>query len=140
MKSFEEYLKEGVAKKHSPDLLRAKSLIQESENDCQVLADLIKLSGITEKNANHIIKNSYDIFMPLIRAKMLIKGYSSTGQGAHEAEVAFMRELGFQETEVEFADNIRFFRNSILYYGKKYDAELAQKIFEFAEKIAKKLK
>ena len=46
--------------------------------------------GIDDDNANSIVKDCYDIIMELIRAKLLLDGYSSSGQFAHEAEVSYL--------------------------------------------------
>ncbi len=72
--------------------------------------------------------------MFLIRAKLFAEGYSSSGQGAHEAEVAFARNLKFTEKEIEFLDQLRYLRNGILYYGKRVDKEYADKVIEFTKK------
>ncbi|MEK6922178.1 MAG: hypothetical protein AABX08_00060 [Nanoarchaeota archaeon] len=77
--------------------------------------------------------------MELIRAKMLLGGYNATGQGAHEAEVSYLRALGFNENEVQFLDQLRYFRNGILYYGTILDEEYANKVIEFTKRIYKKL-
>ena len=140
VKDFEDYLKQGIAKKQFPDIARAKALVEESAEAYDVLNAYIKNAEISDKNANHIIKNAYDVIMELIRAKMLSGGFSSSGQGAHEAEVAYMRRIGFSENDVEFADNIRYFRNGILYYGKKMNREYAEKVVSFLQKIRQKLK
>ncbi len=140
VKEFREYLEAGIAKRQSPDIPRAKSLIEESAESYAILKEYIKSSGIADRNANHIIKNSYDILMGLVRARMLAKGFGTTGQGAHEAEVSFLGELSFHENEIEFADRLRYFRNGILYYGKKFDAEYAKKVIAFLEKMRAKLK
>ena len=65
---------------------------------------------------------------------MLSEGYSSSGQGAHESEVAFMELLGFGEKEVEFTDQLRYLRNRILYYGTQLDGEYAEKVIKFTRK------
>ena len=72
--------------------------------------------------------------MGLVRAKMLLDGFKTTGQGAHEAEVAYLRELKFSEPDVQFANQLRYFRNGIMYYGKSFDAEYAQKVLAFLER------
>ncbi len=140
VKDFEDYLKQGVAKKQFPDIARAKALADESAEAYDVLNTYIDNAKISDKNANHIIKNAYDIIMELIRAQMLTGGFSSSGQGAHEAEVAYMRRIGFNENEVELTDTIRYFRNGILYYGKKMNREYAEKVVAFLQKIMEKLK
>jgi len=67
-------------------------------------------------------------------------GYSASGQGAHEAEVSYLRELGFSEKDVQFADQLRYFRNGILYYGTSIDKEYADKVLEFTKTVHSKLK
>ena len=78
--------------------------------------------------------------MELIRAKMLLKGYNTSGLGAHEAEVSYLRVLGFNENDVQFADRLRYFRNGMLYYGTILDEEYAKKVLEFTKKIYSRLK
>jgi len=104
MKLFEEYIEEGIVKVQSSDFSRAKSLRKEAEDSYAVLKQFIAAVGFDNKNANHIIKNAYDIIMELIRAKMLTEGFNSSGKGAHEAEVAYLKKLGFKDSEVGFAD------------------------------------
>ena len=70
---------------------------------------------------------------------MLEEGYNASGQGAHEAEVSYLRELGFKEKDIQFADQLRYFRNGMLYYGTILDDEYAKLIIEFTNKIYKQL-
>ncbi len=137
---FESYLKQGIVKKQSPDKLRAVSLIKETEKSHGSLIEIEEKIGINNTNANHIIKNAYDIIMELVRAQMFIQGYSSSGKGAHEAEVSYLRKLNFPENEVEFVNQLRYFRNGITYYGKQFDKEYAEKVLSFLKKISLKLK
>lgn len=138
MKLFEEYLREGIVKKQTSDLSRAKSLIKEAEESYNILTWIIEKIGLNDKNANYIIKNCYDIIMELIRARMFLDGFSSSGIGAHESEVSYLKEIGFKDTEVEFVDQLRYFRNGILYYGKSFDKGYAKKVLVFLDKIYKK--
>ena len=73
--------------------------------------------------------------MGLIRAKLLIKGFSSSGEGDHEAEVSFMRTLGFSEKETRFLNDLRYFRNGILYYGKHFDEGYGKRVMDFLNKL-----
>jgi len=73
--------------------------------------------------------------MELIRAKMLKEGFNSLGKVAHEAEVSYLRKIGFNDKDVEFSDQLRYFRNGITYYGKIFDEEYAQKVFNYLRKI-----
>src|SRR3990167_2568731 len=98
VKSFEEFIKEGVVKRISPDKQRAENLFLESERKFLLLQKTIENMGIDDNNANDYVEYCYNIVMFLIRAKMLELGYRSSGPGAHEAEVAFARNLGFSES------------------------------------------
>lgn len=95
---------------------------------------------LNDNNANNFVKSCYDILMEIIRAKMLAEGYNASGFGAHETEVSYLRNLGFKEQEVQFADQMRFFRNGILYYGTALDKEYAEKVVEFTKKSYLRLK
>lgn len=139
-KEFEYYLKEGIARKTFQDKPRAQFLIKESEISLDGLKERIKIIGINDKNANSIIKDCYDIIMELIRAKMLLEGYSSSGSYAHEAEVSYLKKIGYPDSEVSFLNELRHFRNSVTYYGKILDKEYAEKVYVFLNKIIVKLK
>ena len=76
--------------------------------------------------------------MLLLRAKMLEEGFSSVGKGAHEAEVSYAKHIGFSESELLLLDQLRYFRNGILYYGKQFDAVYAKTIIFYTQKILKK--
>jgi len=71
---------------------------------------------------------------------MLLKGYNAAGQGAHEAEVSYLRVPGFKENDIQFADQLRFFRNGIVYYGTILDKGYAEKVVEFTKNVYLKLK
>ena len=80
------------------------------------------------------------MIMHLIRAKLYLEGYFTTGQGAHEAEVSYLRKLDIKESEVLFMDQLRYYQNRIRYYGKILDEEYAQKVIEFTQRIVPFLK
>ena len=140
VKNFSDYVEEGTVKKQYADLSRAKFLAKESEKSYSFILKIIRSIGINDDNANSIIKLSYDTIIELIRAEMLTHGYNSIGFGAHQAEVAYMREIGFSENDIQFTDQLRYFRNAMMYYGKVLDKEYAEKVLEFMNKAYSKLK
>ena len=133
VRRFDDFSKQGIVKKQAPDVSRAQFLVEESKQNHDVLLGLLKKVEINDKNANSIIKLAYDVFMGLVRAKMLLDGYHAAGQGAHEAEVSYLRLVGFSENDVQFADQLRYFRNGMLYYGKIMDEEYAKKVLGFLD-------
>jgi len=132
---FDEFIKRGIVKKQNPDNSRALFLKKEAEISYLNLHEKISKIGLRDDNANDFVKSCYDILMELIRAKMILKGFNASGQGAHESEVSYLRLLGFRENEVQFADQIRYFRNGMLYYGTRLEKEYAEKVIEFTKKI-----
>lgn len=140
LKSFDDFFKEGIIKRISINKERAKSLTIESERKSLSLKEKIEKIGVKNENANDYIEYCYDLIMHLIRAKLFLEGYSSNGIGAHEAEISYLRILGFSEKDIQFADQMRYFRNRILYYGTALDKEYAEKVIEFIKRIYPKLK
>ncbi|MFH1650149.1 MAG: hypothetical protein ABIA93_06370 [Candidatus Woesearchaeota archaeon] len=140
IKQFEEFIDEGIVKKQNPDISRATFLIEEVENSFEALKETLEKIGTNDRNANSIVKQCYDILMELVRAKMLTQGYNSTGRGAHEAEVSFLRMMHVPEQDVQFANQMRYFRNGITYYGRILDKKYADKVIRFTKRIYPLLK
>lgn len=140
LKSFEEFITEKVVKTVTINSERAQSLIRESERKLRSLNENIEKVGINPDNASDYVEHCYDIIMFMIRAKMYLDGYSASGQGAHEAEVSYLRKLNVAEKDIQFMDQLRYFRNGIIYYGKCLDNEYAQKVINFTKTFYPKLK
>ena len=140
LRTFEEFLSEGVIKKVKVDLQRAKSLTKSSEIRMNLLKERILKIGVRDDNSNEYVESCHDILMFLIRAKMLVEGYNSSGFKSHEAEVSYMRILGFNEKDIQFVDQMRFFRNGMLYYGVILDKEYAEKVIKFTKENFQRLK
>ncbi|MGM5485297.1 MAG: hypothetical protein ACQEP1_05500 [Nanobdellota archaeon] len=140
LREFEDFFDEGIVRDYKPDFSRAKSLRKESEEAYDFLKNIVESIGINDKNSNTIIKIGYDIIMELIRSKMYERGFKASGQGAHEAEVSFLRNLGFGEKEVYFCDQLRYFRNRIMYNGKSFGKDYAAKVISFTQKFINNIK
>ena len=139
-KEFEEYVKRGIIKKCSVNKPRAEFLVGEAEKALRGLNKRVEMMGIDEDNANSIVKDCYDIIMGFIRAKLLLTGYCSAGQFAHEAEISYLKKYTFSDNEVSFINDLRYFRNSVTYYGKLLSVEYGKQVVEFTKKIYPTLK
>mgnify|MGYP001609900569 FL=1 len=139
-KKFEEYLKDGTIKKTSINKPKAKFLMGESETSFLGLQERVDTMGINEKNTNSIVKDCYDIIMGIIRSKLLLSEYKSSGYFSHEAEISYLKNLGFSDQEIIFMNTLRHFRNAAIYDGKILDKSYTQKVVEFTKKIYPKLK
>jgi hypothetical protein len=140
LKQFEDFVSEGIVQRVSVNKARAESLVIESARKTLSLKERLEKIGINENNANDYVEYCYDTLMLLVRAKLHLNGYHASGQGAHEAEVSYLRLLGFPENDVRFADQIRYFRNGMLYYGTFLDKEYAEKVVEFTKRTYPVLK
>ncbi len=136
LNNFEEFLRKEIVKKVFSDNFRVNSIINEAERKLVFLKrDMLGKVGIAEDNSNDFIEKMHDILIELVRAKMLKDGFKAQGNGAHEAEVSYMRKMGFSETDVSFMNELRYFRNGIKYYGRKMDKEYAEKVLKFLNKL-----
>jgi len=138
MKKFEEFIKKGIVKKQSPNKNRAISLIKEAEDKKAFLELTLSKIPKDKMNANFVVNYCYDILIELVRAKMFIEGYNS--DNSHEAEVAYLEVLGFTQAEVEFMDELRYYRNGTKYYGTILENNYAEKVLSFLNKNYPRLK
>jgi len=46
-----------------------------------------------------------------------------------------MRKIGFNELDVSFMNELRYFRNGIKYYGKRLDKKYAEKVLKFLNRL-----
>lgn len=137
MKELKEFQKSMIVRKQSPNKERAKSLIAEATQKKEYLDITLKMIPKEKWNPNVISDQCYDILMELIRAKMFLDGYNAGN--SHEAEVSYMQVLGFDESETKNMDELRYYRNGTKYYGTVLNAEYAEKIIMFLDKMYPKL-
>lgn len=138
MKAFEEFVKTGIIQKQSPNKERAKALLKEAEDKKKFIDLTIKNIPKEEMNANFIIDYSYDTLMELIRAKMFSEGFNS--KSSHEAEVSYLKNLSFSESEIRFMDELRYNRNGIKYYGTIFESAYGENVLKFMREIYPRLK
>lgn len=138
MKDFEEYLLQGIVKKQTPNRERAISLIAEADKKKEFLEISLKNIPPELMNANFIVDYCYDILMELIRAEMLLEGYNAGN--SHEAEVSYLKKIGFIEPKIRIMDELRYYRNGTKYYGTILSNDYAKKTLEFFKQIYAKMK
>lgn len=134
MKKFEEYIAKGIIQKRSGIHHRANHLKKEAHKSYETLIEFTQQLEITPTNANTIIKLCYDILLELIRAELMKEGFSTTGVAAHEATIAFLQTKNWPENNILFLDQLRRFRNEIVYEGGSVDEKYAQEVLAFTKK------
>ena len=140
VKSFEEYIKEGIVRKVSENKNRAESIINEADRKMRTLMLNLEKVGIINDNASDYVEHCYDILMLTLRAKMHSEGFISSGRGSDEAEIAYLRILGATDKEIFTIDELRYLRNGILYYGTSIDVEYSKGIINFTKQTFPKLR
>lgn len=133
MRTFEEYLQEGIVRRQTSNRQRALSLLKESAKKKEFLEILLKKIPEKEMSPNFIVDQCYDILMELLRAKMFIDGFSAGN--SHEAEVSYMLVIGLSHSDLKFMDELRYYRNGIKYYGTILSNEYAGRVLEFMSKL-----
>ena len=139
IRNFEEFIKDRTVKIVTPDRPRSEFLIREAEQDYEIMLELFG-SDINDKKANILVKSCYDILMEIVRAEMFLKGYTATGKSPHESEISYLRVIGISENDIQFIDQMRYFRNGMLYYGTILDKLYAEKVLEFTKRVYANLK
>jgi uncharacterized protein (UPF0332 family) len=131
--NFENYLKLGKAKKKTPDLEEAKSLIQKSKLRIQYLREL------NEKTTSLFFEDVYEAAREAAQALMSLEGFKPY---SHEATISFLREYykeQFTGFEVSQFDRFRELRGNSVYRAEEISKEDALKCLEFAKIIIKKV-
>lgn len=131
--SFENYLKFGKAKKKTPDLDEAKSLIQKSKLRIQYLREL------NDKTTSLFFEDVYEAAREAAQALMSLKGFKPY---SHEATISFLRDYykkEFNEAIIYEFDRYRGLRNDSIYKANDITKEEAIKCLEFARTIIKKV-
>lgn len=134
MRTFEEFLKQGIVKIKKKDEARARDLVEGAEKRKHVMEKYLPLN---QETAIQIIEECYDIIRELLEAKLSRDGYKSY---SHEAVVSYLTNLGFSKDVVIFVDKLREIRHGTKYYGKVVSEEYAQKVKEFLEQVYPKLR
>ncbi|MEK6876638.1 MAG: hypothetical protein AABX63_04450 [Nanoarchaeota archaeon] len=137
LRKFEEFVSAGIVKKQTLNRQRALSLIKEAEEKKNFLIISLKNIPKEQMNANFVVDYCYDILMELIRAKMFEDGYNAGN--SHEAEVSYLENLGFPESDIRFMNEIRYYRNGTKYYGTILEKDYAEKVLGFMDKIYPKI-
>lgn len=132
-----------VINKITPDNEKAKSLYK------MALQTYSMIKTIEEtKFPSNIIKEYYDVIRQFIDILLLLQGYKTFGEGAHEECISFAHKQGkLTATEYFLADEMRKLRNRISYDGffvnydylKRKKTEIAELINKLRKTVEKEL-
>lgn len=129
--NWNDCLYTGFARKQSPDMARAKSLIETSN------ARTALIKEINDKNCNFVFEDYYTSLMELLQAIAFQNGFNISN---HLCLGFYLRDILNKENLFRIFDDLRFKRNSLTYYGSRMDLETAKKAIEDCKKIVKELR
>lgn len=132
MKSFGYFIQIKEVHRISPDIELAKSLLSEVETRIEVALEM----NLDEKRARVIFELLYDSIRELIDVILALDGFKSY---SHEANLSYLSNCNFTESEIMTLDRFRKIRNSSKYYGKPAQLGEALEIKNLFPEIREKL-
>lgn len=91
---------------------------------------------IIESNANFIFEGIYTSVLEILHAIVLKKGFKV---GNHACPGFYLRDVLEKKELYRIFDDLRYKRNSLVYYGKRMDFEAAKQAVEKGKKLIKEL-
>ncbi len=122
---------QGSARKISKDENRARSLIQTAEERI----NLIKRTD--KKNCNFVFEDYYTSLLEFLQASAFLNGFNIQN---HICIGFYIRDFLKRQDLFILFDDVRYKRNSLIYYGDKMDFETAKQAIEKTKKLIKEIK
>lgn len=117
--------------KITPDTQKAKCLIDTANDRIQYCN-----KEMTERTANYIFEDYYTSIMELIQALALLQGYKINN---HLCLGFYLRDIIKKEELFRTFDDLRYKRNSLVYYGKRMEFNICKKAIKDSKKIMREL-
>jgi uncharacterized protein (UPF0332 family) len=120
LSSWEDCLEKNFSIKTYEDILRGKSLIETALHRIKYIN-----KDFNKNTANYIFEDYYTSILEMLEAIILFKGYKVFN---HVCLGLFLKDILKKEDLFRIFDELRFKRNSLIYYGKRMmfeDAKLS---------------
>lgn len=115
-----------AARKITPDIQRAKSLTQTA----QARMNLVK--EINEQNCNFVFEDYYTSLLELLQATAFKAGYNVLN---HICIGFYLRDVLTRQDLYIIFDDLRYKRNSLTYYGKMMEFDVANHAIEKCKQV-----
>lgn len=129
--NFDDCLFKKTAKKITPDLKRAKSLIETAEDRISLIKE------INKKNCNFVFEDFYTSMLEILQAKLFLEGYNVLN---HICLGFYLKDVLKRDDLFNIFNDLRYKRNSLTYYGNRMDFETAKHSIKISKKIIKELR
>ncbi len=116
----------------SPDPSKSKSLAEISKGRIDFLSNL----KTTESNANYIFEGYYSSLLELMHAILLLEGYKV---GNHICVGFYLKDIMKREDLFNSFDDCRYKRNSLVYYGRSMEFEIAKDAVDKCKRLIMEL-
>lgn len=103
----------------SPDIAKSNSLV----NIAFDRMSFLKTITINSQNASYVFEMYYSSLLEIMHAIVLIKGYNVNN---HVCLGFYLRDVLKRDDMFRIFDDVRYKRNSIVYYGKLLNYEIAK--------------
>ncbi|MFC1800642.1 hypothetical protein ACFLYT_01155 [Nanoarchaeota archaeon] len=130
--TWEECIEASSSISVTPDKSKAKSLIDATIGRNQFFAK----NEINESSANYIFEGYYSSALEMLHALLLLRGYKV---GNHICLAYYLRDILNKNDLFRIFNDCRFKRNSLIYYGRKMDFEIAKSAIEKCKTLIKEL-
>jgi len=130
-KDWNECLEFGKSFRITPDLEKAKSLLETAEERIGQTTKELK-----QENVNFVFEDYYSSIIEIIHGIVSINGYKILN---HVCLGNYLRDVLKRGDLFIVFDDLRFKRNSLDYYGKRMDFETGKAAVEKSKKLIREL-
>jgi hypothetical protein len=131
--NWQDCLNENSALHSSKDIKKAESLLKTAEGRIKYIQN----QKITKENANYIFEGLYSSIIEILHAIVIKQGFKVNN---HMCLGYYLRDILNRENLFRTFDDLRYKRNSLIYYGKEMDFDVAKDSIEKSRKLIKELK
>lgn len=130
MRDWEDCEQNNSVKKITPDLIRAKSLVETAKERINLI------TVINEKNANFVFEDYYTSIIEIIQGITFTNGYNILN---HVCLGYYLRDKINDARLFTLFDDLRYKRNSLTYYGIRMEFKTAKQAIKNSKIVVKKL-
>ncbi len=130
--TWDECIEANSALNVSPDKAKVNSLVETARGRNQYL----KENTIKESNASYIFEGYYSSLLEMLHSLVILGGYKVRN---HICLGYYLRDVLKRDDLFRLFDDCRFKRNSLVYYGRRMDFDIAQEAIEKCERLIEEL-
>ena len=127
---WNDCLKKYSARNITPDIERARSLIITAKHRIGLIKD------INNENCNFVFEDYYTSLLEILQAMTFNKGFNILN---HLCLGYYIRDILNRQDLYEIFDDLRYKRNSLTYYGKMMDFDIAKSAIKICKKMIKEI-